>query len=224
MEFTLLWAALTGVGFIWVGTRLWTDGLPPKPAEALIGAATIGLIVGRLAAMAGQGINPITHPLEILLVRGGVDTGFASLGALSMLLWTTRRQTSYVDALAPAAVLGLAGWHAGCLWRSACLGTASGLPWALAEPGSAVTRHPVEIYTAIALAGAGYLVSRLSKRAFLRFGVALAAAGLIRLAMEPMRHSIMGGPVQWYLAAAVLGLAMAALGPSIRNKVEPAPT
>lgn len=224
MEFTLLWAALTGVGLMWVGTRLWIDGLPPKPTDALIGAATIGLIVGRLAAMLGQGINPVTHPLDIILVRGGVDTGFASLSAISMLLWTTRRNTSYMDALAPAALLGLAGWHAGCLWRSACLGTASGLPWTWTQPGSTVTRHPVEIYAAIALATAGYLVSRLSKRAFLRFGVALAAAGLIRLAMEPMRHSIMGAPVGWYLAAAVVGVAVAALGLSIRDKVEPAPT
>ncbi len=224
MEFTLLWAALTGVGLMWVGTRLWTEGLPPKPTDLLIGAATIGLIVGRLAAMLGQGINPVTHPLDIILVRGGVDTGFASLSAISMLLWTTRRRTSYMDALAPAVLLGLAGWHAGCLWRSACLGTASGLPWTWTQPGSTVTRHPVEIYAAIGFAAAAYLVSRLSKRAFLRFGVALAAAGLIRLAMEPMLHSIMGAPVEWYLAAAVVGLAVAALGPSIRDKMEPAPT
>ena len=91
MEFTLLWAALTGVGLMWIGTHLWIDGLPPKPADALIGGATIGLIVGRLAAMLGQGINPVTHPLDIILVRGGVDTGFASLSAISILLWTTRQ-------------------------------------------------------------------------------------------------------------------------------------
>ena len=224
MEFTLVWAALTGVGFIWVGTRLWSEGLPPKPTDALIGAATIGLFVGRLAAMLGQGINPVTHPLDILLVRGGVDTGIASLGAMSMLLWTTRGETSYMDALAPATLLGLAGWHAGCLWRSACLGTASNLPWTWTEPGSAVTRHPIEVYAAVAFVTAAYLVSRASWKPFLRTGLALAAAGLIRLATEPMRHSIMGGPVEWYVAAIAIGIALAAIGPEIRSRVEPAPT
>lgn len=224
MEFTLFWAVLTGVGLIWLGTHLWSEGLPPKPTEALIGAATIGLLVGRLVAMVAQGINPITHPVDILLVRGGVDTGFASLGAIAALLWVVRRKTSYIDAVAPAALLGLAGWHAGCLWRSACLGTASNLPWTWTEPGSAVTRHPVEVYAAVAFAVAAYLVSRASKRPLLPTGLALTAAGLIRLATQPMRHSIMGGPVEWYVAAIAIGIALAAMGPAIRSRVEPAPT
>ena len=206
MEFTLLWAALTGVGFAWAGLRLWSEQTPPKSIDLILGAATIGLVIGRLAAMARQGINPFTDPFQIILVRGGVDTGFATIGALAALAWLLKGRLTGYDALAPAALFGLAGWHAGCIWRSACLGTASDLPWAWAQAGSTVTRHPVELYAAIGLALAAFAVSRLPWSPLLRSGVALLFAGLVRLMTEPLRHSLTGGPVEWYAAGIALGL------------------
>jgi prolipoprotein diacylglyceryltransferase len=224
MEFTLLWAALTGVAFAWLGTRMWPTGLSDHPADRMIGAAAGGLLIGRLTAMLIQGTNPLTHLGDVLVVRGGVHTGAATIGAIFAYLWSVKWRTSYLDATAPAAVLGLAGWHAGCLWRGACLGNISDLPWAWSEPGSSVTRHPVEIYAALALIGAAFLIARLSQRPLLRFGAALAAAGLIRLATEPMRVSLTGGPVGWYLAAVVLGVAVAAVGPRLTRRTKLAPT
>ena len=212
MEFTLLWAALTGVVFAWMGTRLWPEGLPDHPADRMIGAAAGGLLVGRLTAMFIQGINPFTHIGDVLIVRGGVHAGAATIGAIGAYLWSVKWNIEHMDATAPAAVLGLAGWHAGCLWRGACLRTVSDLSWAWAEPGSTVTRHPVEIYAAVALFGAAFLVARLPNRTLLRSGAALAAAGVIRLSTEPMRVSLTGGPVGWYLAAAVVGVVAAVLG------------
>ncbi|MBA3362072.1 MAG: hypothetical protein H0T94_11510 [Acidimicrobiia bacterium] len=41
-------------------------------------------------------------------------------------------------------------------------------------------------------------------------GLGLAAAGLVRLATQPLRPSIGGGPVGWYLAGIIVGLIVAA--------------
>ena len=122
MEFTLLWAALTGVFFAWGGTRLWPEGLPDHATDRMVGAAAAGLLIGRLVAMTLQGTSPLLHPGDILIVRGGVHTAAATVGALGVYLWAVKGQIRFLDATAAAAVLGLAGWHAGCLWRNMCLG------------------------------------------------------------------------------------------------------
>jgi len=224
LEFTLLWAVLTAIGFSWVGTRLWSERLPDHPTDLMIGAAVGGLVVGRLVAMTLQGINPLAHPLDIIIVRGGVHTGAACISAIVTYLWADKWRIADLDATAPAAVLGLAGWHAGCLWRGACLGTASDLPWAWAEPGSAVTRHPVELYAAFGLGAAAWLISRLPWRLLTRAGSALVLVGLVRLLTEPMQLSLSGGPVGWYLAAVVLGGLIVWFGPWIGNRLSTAPT
>ncbi len=224
MEFTLLWAALTGVVFAWAGTRLWSERLPDRPTDRIIGAAAAGLLVGRLAAMILQGINPLTNPLDILIVRGGVHTGAATIGAVLAYVWATKWEVSYLDATAPAALLGLAGWHAGCIWRAACLGTESDLPWAWAAPGSEITRHPVELYAALGLVLGAILVSRLPWRLLVRAGSALAIAALIRLVTEPLRPSITGGPVGWYIAGIIVGLVATLYGSRVFAAKEPQST
>ena len=221
MEFTLLWAALTAVVFAWLGTRIWHERLPDHATDRMVGAAAAGLLVGRLVAMLLQGMNPLTNPADILIVRGGVHTGTATVAALGSYLWAANWKVAYLDATAPAALMGLAGWHTGCLWRGACLGTESSLPWAWAQSGSLITRHPVELYAAIGLILGGWVVSRLSWRILTRAGVALALAGLVRLLTEPMRPSITGGPVGWYLAAIAFGLAAAWAGRRLLTNLDP---
>jgi hypothetical protein len=212
VEPSLLWAALTAAGLGWLGLRLWSERLPDRPFDDLAGAGVVGLGAGRLAAMLTQGINPLTSPGDIIVIRGGVHTGVASVGFIATLWWSTRREGSALDAMAPATLLALAGWHAGCLWRGACLGTPSDLPWAWALEGSAVTRHPVEVYAAIGLAVGAWLVSRLGWRLWLRAGSGLALAAAIRLVTESLRPSLTGGPVGWYLAGSALGLVAVVAG------------
>jgi prolipoprotein diacylglyceryltransferase len=205
MEFTLLWAALTAVAAIWVAARIWPDRLPDHPTDRLIGAAAVGMLVGRLTAMVIQGVNPLTNLGNILLVRGGVHTGAATLGAIGAFVWANKGKLRDLDSVAPLALVGLAGWQAGCLWRDACLGTVSNLPWAWSQTTSSITRHPTELYAALGMLAAAWLVSRLSWRPFLRAGTALALAGLVRLLTEPLRPSVTGGPTGWYMAAVVVG-------------------
>jgi hypothetical protein len=212
MEFTLLWAALTAAALGWLGTRIWPEGLPDRPVDRLLGAGAIGVLAGRATAMIAQGTNPLLHPGDILVVRGGVHTAGATLGAGVAYLWSVRGELRYLDAITPAALLALAGWHGGCLWRGACLGTTSDLPWAFAEPGSVLGRHPVELYAALALGLSAWAVGRLSFRTLLRSGLGLAAAGMVRLLTEPLRLSLTGGPTGWYIAAITVGLMAALVG------------
>lgn len=220
MEFTLLWAALTAAAALWAGTKVWDEGLPDNPLDRLLAAAVVGLVTGRLVAMIAQGVNPITNPLEFIVIRGGVSTPAAAAGAIGWLLWTWRASLSGLDAVAPAALLGLAGWHAGCIWRGACLGTPTDLPWGWSSSISDLTRHPVEIYAALLLAVGAFAVARLGRRPLLRFGTALAVAGLARLFTEPMRPSLTGGPIGWYILAVVAGIGVATFGSRLTGEVE----
>lgn len=224
MEFGLLWAALTAAGGAWLGLHIWSERLPENAADRLVAATLFGLVVGRLAAMVGQGINPVASPAEIIVIRGGVNTVAASLAFLASLIWTTRRSPGAIDAMAPAVLLGLAAWHAGCLWRGACLGTASGLPWSWAQDGSLVTRHPVEIYAAVGLALGAISVSRLGWPIWLRAGSALSVAAGVRLLTEPLRPSLDGGPTVWYLIGLGLGLGAALLGQRLTRGASTWPT
>lgn len=224
MEFSLLWAALTAVAAAWAGLHLWEERLPEHAADRLLTATLVGLVVGRLTAMVVQGVNPLTNPAEIIVVRGGVDTTAATVGFVTSLVWSTRWIPGVVDAVAPAVLAGVSGWHAGCLWRGACLGTPSDLAWAWAQTGSEVTRHPVEIYAAIALLLGAFLVSRLGWRPWLRAGTALAVASTVRLMTEPLRPSLGGGPVGWYVVGVILGALIAVGGPYIESQRTTAPT
>jgi prolipoprotein diacylglyceryltransferase len=221
MEFTLLFAVFTAVAFLWVASRALSGRLAgiPHPVDTLIGVASIGLFAGRIAAMIIDGVNPVTNPFQILLVRAGVDTRVAAATAVAALLWTTRdRIPQWVDALAPVAVAGLAGWHGGCVWRGTCLGAASDVPWAFGLPGSTVTRHPVELYAAAGLLLVAVIVARLPLRPWMPAGLAVAGAALVRLVTEPLRPSLDGGPVWFYGAALAVGIIVALVGPSVRKR------
>lgn len=217
MEFTLLWAALTGVAGLWLGVRFWAGEDSDSLFDNLLLSSGVGLLGGRVTAMVAQGLNPVSNIGDLIIVRGGVSTVAATVFAIGTLYLSSGRKISVLDRAAPAALLGLAGWHLGCLWRGSCLGTASNLPWAWSEAGSDITRHPVEIYAAIGIALGTLLVSRLSMHPGIRAGTALAMAAAVRLGTEPFRLSITGGPVEWYAVGVILGLSIAAYSAARRR-------
>lgn len=212
MEFTLLGAALTGALGVWLGLRLpgvrsRAEALD-RPWDVLVGAAAIGVFSGRLVAMITTGVSPLTNPFDVILVRGGVDTVAASIAALATLAWVFRDDLVTLDIVAPAVLLGLAGWHAGCLWTGSCLGAATGGDWGFTRAESLVARHPTELYAAVALAVLAYVSTR-PRTPFVATGFALAAAGAVRAATQPIRPSITGGPMWAYITAVALGATVA---------------
>jgi prolipoprotein diacylglyceryltransferase len=209
VEFTLLWAALTAFAAAFVTTRLIKPTVPDRPLDRMVGAAVAGIAVGRVAAVIMQGTNPFTNPAELLIIRGGVDTVWASLAGLAVLVWPLRGTPAALDVIAPAALSALAGWHGGCLWRSTCLGTMSDLPWAWALPGSDITRHPVEIYAVILFLVGAWAVRRIKGPVGAAAALALFWAGLARLATEPFRPSLGGGLSWFYALGTVTGLTIA---------------
>jgi len=220
MEFTLLAAAAIGIAGVWLMLR-WeaARGIAAGCARDLwdvaLGAIGAGIVVGRVAAMVVAGVNPVLRPADLIIVRAGVATGWASIGALAVVAWTSRRPPWIVaDGLAAASLAGLSGWHAGCVVRSACLGTTTDLPWGFAASPGGLPRHPVEVYAAVLLLAAALALALWKARGRPPLGVpaglALASAGAVRLVTEPLRPSLGGGPVWWYVAAMAAGTAVAA--------------
>lgn len=219
MEFTLLGAAAVAMAAMWIWTRLDRAlAGTPDPFGTLLSATIVGLAVGRVAAMVATGTNPISF--DVLLVRGGVSTVGASVGAAGWLIWSIRGDRVRADLLAPAALAGLAGWHAGCLARGACLGAATDLPWGWGLTGSPVDRHPVELYgAALFLAGAWAMKTLQSRNtpAGTTAAAAIGVAGLARLATEPLRLTL--GQLSWFYGAAV-AVGVAAVAVLVLNRSE----
>ncbi len=228
MEFSLLGAAAIGVFGFWIMIRweakrgnaagcavdLWDSGLV---------AAIAGLFIGRIVSMIQTGVNPLTEPLQIMLMRSGVSTVAVVIGALLVFSYLARDAlVDAADGIAPAALMGLAGWYAGCLATGSCLGAESSLPWAVALPGSQITRHPVEIYAAIGMA----LVS-IALALWKQYGrpapgsvagLAVLSASVIRLATEPLRISLTGGPTLLYSVGVLAGSAMFVVSVVVRRR------
>lgn len=178
--------------------------------DALLVSASVGVVAGRIGAMITAGINPLQDVGQVLLVRSGVSTPVAASAAILTFVFLARRNLpALADAAAPSAVAGLASWHGSCVVNNACLGTESSLPWAMTLPGSSVTRHPVELYAAVALAAvaAGLALWKQHGRPPLGAvtGTALFAASATRLATEGIRISLTGGPVWFYATGCALG-------------------
>lgn len=214
MEFTLLWAALLAVVPMMVVARLerWKGLARPDLglSDRLTGAAALGVFGGRFVAMLEQGTNPFLNPADVLVVRGGVNTVGASLTALAALAWASRGNLwPDLDLAAPPALAGLAGWHAACLLRGACLGSPTSLPWGTALPGSSVGRHPVELYAASMLAMTAWLAFRWLQRnpaSGLVAASALATTAGVRLVTQPLRPSLDDMVAWWYAVAVAFAL------------------
>jgi Prolipoprotein diacylglyceryl transferase len=216
MEFTLLGNAAIAAGAGWL--MLWWEARHGNASrcagnlwETALVATVAGVGVGRIVAMLIDGVAPWSHPADVILVRSGVSTVGAAVTACAVYLFLARREPlPMADGIAAAALAALAGWHGGCVTRGACLGTPSDLPWAIAQQGSTMTRHPVEIYAALLYLTAGVAIAGWKAYGRPSSGVpaslAVAAAGAIRLLTEPMRPSLSGGPIWFYVAVTATGL------------------
>jgi phosphatidylglycerol:prolipoprotein diacylglycerol transferase len=200
-------AGIVSDAVIWVG------------AAALVGGRVLYVIQNELGSLA-------EHPTHILMVWMGGLSFYGGLigGLIALVVFARRRRVSILaafDVAAPAAAIGQAIGHVGCLIGGDSYGLATDLPWAViyrnpnAMAPQGIPLHPTQAYEAILLAVlfAGLWLGR---ERLGRFGAG-AVAGAYLLGLAAIRFGL------FYLrdepavlfglkTAQLLGLGIAVLG------------
>ena len=163
-------------------------------ADAAVWVGLAALVGGRALYVIQNGVPDAgTHPLHFVMVWMGGLSFYGGLvaGAAALLLFARRRGLSWLtvlDVAAPAAAVGQAIGHLGCLVSGDSYGIPTDLPWAVIyrNPGAmaplGVPLHPTQAYEAILLAGL-FLVLWMLRRRLSSAPGALAAVYLAGLAI-----------------------------------------
>lgn len=136
---------------------------PAILADGIIWVGLAALVGGRLLYVIQNGLGSlIDHPAHILMVwMGGLSFYGGLISALIALVVFARRRNvslfALLDVAAPAAAIGQAIGHIGCLVGGDSYGIPTDLPWAVIyrNPGAmaplGVPLHPTQAYEAILL-------------------------------------------------------------------------
>jgi phosphatidylglycerol:prolipoprotein diacylglycerol transferase len=136
---------------------------PGVVSDAVIWVGLAALVGGRLLYMIQNELNSLAdHPAHILMVwMGGLSFYGGLIGALLALVVFARRRglplLTVFDVAAPAAAIGQAIGHLGCLVGGDSYGIPTDLPWAVIyqNPGAmapqGIPLHPTQAYEAILL-------------------------------------------------------------------------
>ena len=139
-----------------VGDEMVSDAVTWVVVAALVGGRVLYLIENELGSIASDPFHAFMIWQGGLSFYGGL---LAAIGAL--LVFARRRRLPFLlaaDVAAPAAALGQAIGHFGCLISGDSYGTVTSLPWAVIyrAPGAmaplGVPLHPTQVYEALALA------------------------------------------------------------------------
>lgn len=192
----LILVAAAGVG-IWLAQREGRRrGIAPAVvSDAVIWVGGAALVGGRLLYVVQNELGSLAeHPTHILMVwMGGLSFYGGLIGALIALVVFARRRglqlLAVFDIAAPAAAIGQAIGHLGCLIGGDSYGTPTDLPWAVVyqNPGAmapqGIPLHPTQAYEAILL-GLLFVGLWLGRERLGRLGDgAVAAAYLFGLAV-----------------------------------------
>ena len=137
------------------GPEIISDGVIWVGLAALVGGRLLYVIQNELGSLA-------EHPSHILMVwMGGLSFYGGLIGALLALIVFTRRRGlspyAVLDVAAPAAAIGQAIGHLGCLIGGDSYGVPTDLPWAViyrnpaAMAPQGIPLHPTQAYEAILL-------------------------------------------------------------------------
>lgn len=130
--------------------RLETFDPPVGFVDAVLGPATVSLIVGRLSALALDDPRSLTKVADLLVIRSGVEFWPGVAAGMLFVLWTARRTTvspvMRLAALAPLCMVGYAAYEASCVLRDGCYGPSSSV--GLHPQGIASTVLPIGILVA----------------------------------------------------------------------------
>src|SRR3990170_3794894 len=160
----LIFVGAAGVG-IWlaqrearrrgVGDEVVSDAVMWVAVAALVGGRALYIIQNELGSIASDPFHAFMIWQGGLSFYGGL---LAAIGAL--VIFARRRRLPFLlaaDVAAPAAALGQAIGHLGCLIGGDSYGTVTSLPWAVIYRNPAamapleVPLHPTQVYEALAL-------------------------------------------------------------------------
>lgn len=150
-----------------VFVRPWpTSAAERGVIDTASGAATIGLIAGRLAAVALDDPGALTKLNDLLIIRSGVEFWPGAAAAVAWLVVQARREHVGVwdrlAALAPAGLVAWAVYEATCVVRGGCPGPASLL--GLHPDGLVTSVFPVGLAVGGFAAGFALLLSLAQRR------------------------------------------------------------
>ncbi len=164
------WYGLILIGAI--ATAIWLAqregrrrGFAPEDlSDGLLWVGLAALVGGRLLYVVQNELGSLAqHPAHILMVWMGGLSFYGGLigGLLALVLFARRRGLSIpsvFDVAAPAAALGQAVGHLGCLIGGDSYGIPTDLPWAViyrnqgAMAPQGIPLHPTQAYEAVLLA------------------------------------------------------------------------
>ncbi len=146
-------------------------------ADVSFGALFVGLIVGRLTALAIDDPGSLTSLSDVMIIRSGVEFWpGVSAGLAWLAIWARRDTVSAAGrmaALVPAGLIAWACYEATCLIRDGCPGPASALGL---RPDGLVTRmFPIGLAVAGAAVVSAVLLDRWHRRGLSSLRVVILA-------------------------------------------------
>src|SRR3990170_264388 len=138
-----------------VGDEILSDAVICVAVAALVGGRALYIIQNELGSIASD-------PFHVVMIwQGGLSFYGGLLAAIgALVIFARRRRLPFLlaaDVAAPAAALGQAIGHLGCLIGGDSYGTVTSLPWAVIYRNPAamapleVPLHPTQVYEALAL-------------------------------------------------------------------------
>jgi phosphatidylglycerol:prolipoprotein diacylglycerol transferase len=205
-----------------VGDEILSDAVIWVAVAALVGGRALYIIQNELGSIAADPFHAVMIWQGGLSFYGGL---LAAIGAL--VIFARRRRLPFLlaaDVAAPAAALGQAVGHFGCLISGDSYGTVTSLPWAVIyrNPGAmarlGVPLHPTQVYEAIGL-GVLFVVLWRGRARLERLGSgALAGAYLVGLSAIRFGLFFLRDEAPVFLGlktAQLIGLGIGALGLAI---------
>lgn len=174
------------------GRRRWIE--PAVVSDAVIWVGAAALIGGRGLFVVQNDLASIAqHPAHVLMVWMGGLSFYGGLiaGVIGLVVFARRRGLpilAVLDVAAPAAAIGQAIGHLGCLVGGDSYGVPADLPWAVVytNPAAMAPRgiplHPTQAYEAILLGLLFVALWRARPRLVVRGDGTVAAAYLLGLA------------------------------------------
>jgi hypothetical protein len=181
------------------------------PLEHATAALLIGVLIGRLTALALDDPASMTSVRDLLVIRGGVEFWPGLAGGLAVIVFGAWRNgvgaVTRVADLAPHGLVAAAAYQATCVVREGCYGPGS--PVGLAVRGSGEIVVPVEIVGGLALALMALLLVRVRDALPPVAVVVVAVTGLaVERSVSSFWLPVVGdGPSRQHLASIVVAVA-----------------